>query len=424
MFGITDLTIRLNNNSPLKPSHIQIIKKENKKDLSDLYKSELGFEKKFLDYVIKKKKNTSHIDIYEPFANPYALLTISNITRRNIYKDTGVRVSSIPNLEPKELTRAYFKLWEMILEFDLLPKDGSFVSGNIAEGPGGFINAVVDWRRKYGKDYESNKVFGITLVSHVESLLFESEIAQTFMKKYRNDLKIVTISKGANGTGDINKLENILDFKKHFKKKADFVSGDGGINTDTHKEVQEAMSSQLLYNQIITALTIQKKKGNAVIKCYSIMTDMTAQCIYLLTTCYNEVYITKPITSKITNNEHYLVCKGFLGIPALTLKKLYTITTMWNKNSSTPIIKFINDKELYSKIYPVIKKYNDDTLKYYYETLDKIFYFIEQSNNNNNHKHELIKMAKINTDIAIEWCKEYDIPYNIHPKKKKKRNIS
>ena len=245
-------------------------------------------------------------------------------------------------------------------------------------------------------------------------------------------MEMITISHGVDKTGNINKLENIMDFKNNFiKKKADFVSGDGGIDTDKKKEIQEQVSSQLLFNQIVTALSIQKKKGCCVIKCYSIMTRLTLDCIFILTLFYEEVYITKPVTSKITNHEHYLVCKYYKESPECKkiLEKLYEITKEMdnnkillkkydktlnknknkNKNKSFDLMKFKSflDFELPKNFMKKIKDYNVKTLKYYYQTCDDIFDMIE----NKPDKKELQTIANRNEKIAIEWCKEYNIPF-------------
>ena len=69
-----------------------------------------------------------------------------------------------------------------------------------------------------------------------------------------------------------------------------------------------------VYRQIIcyTPLHIAKKWW---FLCYHKMFDLihinTLQLLYILRLCYNEVYINKPVTSRSTNSEKYIICKGY-----------------------------------------------------------------------------------------------------------------
>jgi 23S rRNA U2552 (ribose-2'-O)-methylase RlmE/FtsJ len=400
LFGITDTTIKMDSNPPLKTTDIKMGKGKKK------HLDELGYTDKIVEYMKRKMKGAKIVSKYESFANPYSLISISNSESKYTSRIHNIQVSIVSNVKPVPIGRAYYKLWEIMKEFDIIPLDKSIVSGNIAEGPGGFINAIIDYRKKYGKEYESNKIFGITLTETSSRLVFESNDVKEFMKKYRNDLNIITISHGANKTGDINKLENILEFAKYFEKKdkgADIITADGGIDTDKQKDIQEQLSSQLLFNQIMTTLTIQKKGGNAVIKCYTILTKLTMDCIYLLTTFYKEVYITKPVTSKIMNNERYLVCKNFS--PPKNKKKilleLYKITENWSDDTNG----FIS-KQIPKTFFELIKKNNINIHKYYFKTIDNIFKY------SNYDTKQLRDIVDENKNIAEKWCKEYDLSIN------------
>jgi 23S rRNA U2552 (ribose-2'-O)-methylase RlmE/FtsJ len=399
LFGITDTTKQMDVNPPLKITDIKMSKGSNG------YLDELGYTDKFTKYMKRKMEGAKMVSIYESFANPYSLISISNSESKYASRITNIKLNKISNVNPVPIGRAYYKLWEIMTEFELIPLNKSIISGNIAEGPGGFINALIDFRKKNGKEYESNKIFGITLTETVNHLVFESKHVKEFMKKYRNDLNIITISHGANKTGDINKLKNILEFAKYFKKKgkgADIITADGGIDTDKQKHIQEQLSSQLLFNQIVTTLTIQKTGGNSVIKCYTILTKITLDCIYLLTTFYKEVYITKPVTSKIMNNERYLVCKNFS--PPKNKKKilteLYEITENWSNDTNG----FIS-KEIPKTFYELIKQYNTNIQNYYFKTIDNIFIY------SNYDKTQLLNIINRNENIARNWCKEYKLDF-------------
>ena len=53
----------------------------------------------------------------------------------------------ISNYNP--ISRAFFKFWEIIVDFELLNDNEPIHYGALAEGPGGFIEAFNIYRRKY-----------------------------------------------------------------------------------------------------------------------------------------------------------------------------------------------------------------------------------------------------------------------------------
>ena len=72
---------------------------------------------------------------------------------------------------------------------------------------------------------------------------------------------------------------------------------------------------------------------------FDILTDSSIHLIYLLSLCYKELYIYKPKTSRPTNSEKYIICKGFKindNIKAILLDKLKNISkTFISKQNNT-----------------------------------------------------------------------------------------
>jgi hypothetical protein len=62
---------------------------------------------------------------------------------------------------------------------------------------------------------------------------------------------------------------------------------------------------------IITILRNQKYEGNAIIKLKDTLHKPIIDCLYLLTSFYDKVYIAKPNTNNITSLDRYIVCKSF-----------------------------------------------------------------------------------------------------------------
>ena len=81
-----------------------------------------------------------------------------------------------PVLRYKPLNRAFFKMWEMIVDFKLLdkwtPKSGSIVTAHTAECPGSFVEAILKYRES-GQPSEkvdhTDRAFVMSLVKATEA---------------------------------------------------------------------------------------------------------------------------------------------------------------------------------------------------------------------------------------------------------------
>ena len=78
----------------------------------------------------------------------------------NVSKDYfGTKAGKKPDI----LSRAFYKLWEMILMFDLIDLNSKkFVSAHLAEGPGSFIQATMFYREKFSSHYKKDTSQGST----------------------------------------------------------------------------------------------------------------------------------------------------------------------------------------------------------------------------------------------------------------------
>ena len=224
------------------------------------------------------------------------------------------KYDSVSKYEP--LSRAYFKLYEILVDFNLIDSIDTLKIGALAEGPGGFIEATINYRKRFIKSRD--EINAITLHSTNKDIPGWNK-SKNFLKKNPN----VNVNYGSDGTGDLYNLENIKAYTSLFDHDADFVSADGGFDFSYNFNKQEQMSYRILFCEIVTALSIQKIGGSFVCKFFDIYTEYTQTLIYLLFCCYKEVYITKPNTSRAANSEKYIVCKGFLGLDPLYLQKLY-----------------------------------------------------------------------------------------------------
>lgn len=226
---------------------------------------------------------------------------------------------------PNILSRGFYKMWEMIMMFDLIQTDKSnFTSAHLAEGPGAFIQATICYRDKFvqkGANSKNDKYYAITLHredtdGHVPPLAkefvdyYSKEKPRRFIQHETHSTKIAGGSRDKDN-GDLTDPKTIKLFGGQMdKNKADLVTSDGGIDF-INENTQEQEAFQLIFGQIITAITVQAKHGNYVCKLFESFTTVTAKLIYILRQFYENVYMFKPLMSRQSNSEKYLICLNF-----------------------------------------------------------------------------------------------------------------
>ena len=152
-------------------------------------------------------------DKFKKLTNPYELVHTSKRRRKD-------KNQSIARYLP--FSRSYFKMWEIICKFELINDIETINISHIAEGPGGFMEAVINQRRKFNN---KDNIYGITLRSTKKYIPGWNK-SRNFIK--RND---IMISYGKDNTGDICNIDNIISFKKQIgDNKCQLVTADGGFD--------------------------------------------------------------------------------------------------------------------------------------------------------------------------------------------------
>jgi 23S rRNA U2552 (ribose-2'-O)-methylase RlmE/FtsJ len=221
---------------------------------------------------------------------------------------------------PDILSRAFYKMWEILYLFGIADQP-ELTYAALAEGPGAFIQAVINYRQKLGSGIAKDKIFGVTI--HPEKGKY-TEMGKQFIGFYNkqnpgllNIHKTVSITKAAKykakNNGDITQVKTIGLFKKDIEKNESFanlITADGEFDwTDSMFQEQEAY--QLILGEIIAALRVQAKDGNFVLKVFETFTIPSIKLIYLLSAFYEETYVYKPFFSRTSNSEKYIICKTF-----------------------------------------------------------------------------------------------------------------
>ena len=352
--------------------------------------------------------------------------------------DTGVKklIKQINPNFPNMLNRAFLKLWEMLIMFDLISDNDDFISSHLAEGPGSFIQATIFYRElqkylKIIKTCKNDKYFGVTLYSDHEHLQMQKDFINFFAKENPKRLHILETQPikdnkdlfgGAKNdeytNGDITKLKTINIFggsklKQGYAEPSDLITADGGF--DWKKEnLQEQEAYTLIFSEIVLALKIQKNGGNFVIKIFESYTTITIKMIEMLRLFYKQVYLCKPYTSRISNSEKYIICKNFekKNISSNTYKNLEEMITTMNKNSNFNIIDIFSDFIINEKTYNFYKDINIELMLKQYVGINNIIKFI---NLDNKHGIEYNNFIDLQINAAYFWNSTF-LDYNNYNK--------
>ena len=328
-------------------------------------------------------------DIFKKYTNPYEY----------IHSVVPFKKKSISVYKP--LSRSYFKMIEILNTFNLTFGPKPIHTFHLAEGPGGFIEAVCNVRKNKNDVY-----IGMTIMDDFnDSNIPGWKKSEAFLKNNEN----VYIECGEDDTGNILSLANFEFCKKKYGSSMDFITGDGGFDFSMDFNKQEISISQLLFAQVCFALVLQKKGGTFVLKLFDSFMQHTVDILYILSSFYDKVYLIKPQTSRYANSEKYIVCKDFLfSNNEQFYPFLYkTFGSMLLVDDNRFIHRFLNIPLSYYFLLK-LEEYNSIFGQQQIENIHYTTSLIEIKQ-----KQEKIDgLIKTNIQKCIQWCKKNGVEAN------------
>jgi methyl coenzyme M reductase subunit D len=287
----------------------------------------------------------------------------------------------------------------------LIPKTGKFVYFDNASFPGSFIIAVNHYV-KTQTNIQDFKWYGSSIIN-CEDFGDEFELMKNYPTNWLMNPK---------NNGDITDINNIKDIQRQLvingDRIVDFYSCDLGKGCGDNYNDQETIHFNTSICQILCGLNVLKKNGNMIIKHYTIFEPFTVSYLSLLTMLFDEMYITKPITSKRTNSEIYIVCKGYRlqhDIHSVE-SRIIRLMNECVGNEKTPFIAsdFIYDQICDIQIAcNIFKKQSEELSKFIYIAINAKY-----NSANNKHFRNIIleNQKRVNTfhKIVIKHIKESD----------------
>jgi hypothetical protein len=230
-------------------------------------------------------------------------------------------------INTKNITNAWLKCYELLYTFDLIPVTDKLVYFDNAAFPGSFILATHHLVNTLYK-IKSFEWYASSLLPEDKSVEKYIPLADTY-SLYENYPDRWLMHK--NNNGDLSNPDNVSDFQRQLLEKegekhaVNLYTCDLGIDVSNNYNNQEILHFHLNISQIVCGLRVLKRDGHMVIKHYTIFEPFTISYIALLPMLFKEVYITKPISSKRTNSEIYIVCKYYLYPFSQEQKAIYKL---------------------------------------------------------------------------------------------------
>jgi len=330
-------------------------------------------------------------DKYKKYTNPYEFI------------HTTVPNSRQAICQYKPLSRSFFKMVEMCHMLNILaelPKE-KCKSFHLAEGPGGFIEALVFLRKNPNDFY-----YGMTLLEEHNQNVPGWRKSKLFLAENKN----VIIEKGHDIRGDLMNPQNLLHCYKYYKGEMDFITGDGGFDFSVHYLSQENVSAPLILCQVSFAIAMQKHGGTFIIKMFDTFTKLSLDILYLLANVYETINFVKPHTSRYANSEKYIICKNFKLDETSrheTVNILYKIMLQMQGTNSK---EHLDSLFTYDIPYYFVNKVEEYNAIFGQQQIENIGTTLNLIDNNKYDKLELIK--KNNVQKCINWCQQYKLDYN------------
>lgn len=293
--------------------------------------------------------------------------------------------------KPKIISRAFYKIWELVAMFGLVPTTGIFKSAHIAEAPGSFAQATMFYRDLFAKkkgtstkndtytilsldpaeDPENIPVINPNLVSYYES------------EKPQRLIIHKTVSPGtaesipSKDDGDVTIPKTIKIFSSEVSK-LNLVTADGGFAWK-NENTQEQEALPLIIGEITIALKTLDIGGMFVCKIYDTFTKPMSKILYVLSTAFEETNVVKPLISHPSSSERYIVCRKYLGKQKI-IEQFAIINEALFRNKAKHLIDVFPSLQLPDSFTSTLLKCNQIIINKQYISMCKIIEFIKSKN--------------------------------------------
>jgi 23S rRNA U2552 (ribose-2'-O)-methylase RlmE/FtsJ len=332
-------------------------------------------------------------DKYKKLSNEFELIFTTPNTKSNV---------SLYN----PVSRSFFKMWELLYDFkgdslSVVSKPDAMQCLFLAEGPGGFLEAMMKYRNNKNDHY-----YGMTLRPENKS------IPEWKLRKF--DMSLITTLYGADNTGNLYNLDNTHHLEETLGANSmEIVTADGGFDFSSDFNNQEDLSMKLIRCETYCALHMVKEGGTYILKIYDMFHHQTINLMSLLKHCFKSIHIIKPLTSRPANSEKYLMCCGYKV--AQGREQIPFLKDVITRRAASPRKRDVYEQTDLSLLHQIVLYniyYTSRQVYYIQKTIDMINSFDATQPTLRHKRYDETLVA--NFKKCQKWCQKYDIPYAIN----------
>jgi hypothetical protein len=297
-------------------------------------------------------------------------------------------------------SNAFCKIYELIEIHKLIEKKDIIKCFHMCEAPGNFIFGTNHWiKTNYP---ESKYEFYGNSLNHMNE-----QIIKLYPEVFEDNYKLMEkypdrwlYGDKPNDTGDITDVNVIKSVIKKLDK-VDFMTGDCGLSIDQKiSNNQDKILGKTNFAQIVFVLSLLNKGGSFVIKHFLPMNHLIAvSYCYMITTLFDEVYLTKPVTSRPSSREIYIIGKKYKGIEKKQIDELFK--KLDNYNHDNVLYDKIPESFYYSYLNGI-----HELIKKQIISLNRTFYFYDNPEFLKENEKQLLKSKENKCKL---WCLEYNV---------------
>ena len=232
-------------------------------------------------------------------------------------------------LKDSSISQAWLKMYEIITDCGIVSKGkrGVFHSFHICEAPGTFINALNNYIQTKTK-YEKFEWTAQSL--HPRTAKIDDQFGLIKRNSDRWDW-------GADGTGDITRIENINHYKKLIDEKPtpiELMTSDCGLS------MKECGYEKVAFASLLSILYILPIGGTMIYKILTpIEEPIILNLVYIAYCNFKELMFYKPVQNN-QSREFYIIGKSYLGTDKRILSTFFEVLKNFKDGSN---IDLMND---------------------------------------------------------------------------------
>ena len=244
----------------------------------------------------------------------------------------------------QNVTNAWLKMYELCTHFHLMKRFSKKCTHfDNAAFPGSFLLAGNHYAKASAK-INTYDWYGSSWIDSSKDLLNDS------YDLYKNHPNRWLMNREV--SGNVTDEVSLRFWAKKLGGKVDLYTSDLGFETGSNNDYtrQELDHVHPNFGQVLAGLLTLKKGGHLVIKQYTLFQPLNITLYVVLLQLFTEVHICKPMTSRPTNSETYVVCKDYRINNTGNLQSLLSnvwIKAIWNK-----VLRYTHIPLLYKKDLP------------------------------------------------------------------------